>query len=48
MSLHANYGLIQDYNDDWAIVQTANFTTLFLLSRQQVVSDADIDVSVQP
>ena len=47
MSLHTNYGLIQDYNHDWAIVRTHNFTEFFLLSRQQVVSNADVDVSLQ-
>lgn len=35
-----------DYEDDWAIVQTSNFSTLFLLSREQNPPEADIDVSL--
>ncbi|EON69523.1 hypothetical protein W97_08783, partial [Coniosporium apollinis CBS 100218] len=37
-----NY-IVQYYEDDWAIVQTSNFSTLFLLSREQNPSEADID-----
>ncbi|KAK5061526.1 hypothetical protein LTR84_008070 [Exophiala bonariae] len=33
-----------DYDDDWAIVQSSNFTTLFVLSREQNPANNDIDV----
>lgn len=33
-----------DYNPDFAIVQSNNFTTLFILSRQRQVEDSVIDV----
>ena len=32
-----------DNNNGWAIVQASNFTTLFLLSREQNPPSADID-----
>jgi apolipoprotein D and lipocalin family protein len=38
-----NY-IVQDFEDDFAIVQTSNFTTLFLLSRKQNVPDAKINL----
>ncbi|KIV96964.1 hypothetical protein PV10_00774 [Exophiala mesophila] len=40
-----NY-IVQEFDDDdenWAIVQSSNFTTLFLLSRDQHPSDSDIE-----
>jgi len=40
-----NY-IVQEFNGDWAIVQAGNFSTLFILSRKQNVSPAEIDVSL--
>jgi apolipoprotein D and lipocalin family protein len=37
-----NY-IVQVFEGDWAIVQAGDFSTLFILSRKQVVDDADID-----
>lgn len=37
-----NY-IVQAYEPRWAVVQASNFTTLFLLSRDQQPADADID-----
>lgn len=34
-----------DYTGDWAIVQSNNFTTLFVLSREQNPEEAVLDVS---
>jgi len=33
-----------EYDDGWAIVQSSNFSTLFILSREQNPSTSDIDV----
>ncbi|CAK9784748.1 Calycin-like protein [Cutaneotrichosporon oleaginosum] len=35
--------IVQDYTGDWAIVQSRNFNTLFLLSRNQHPGDEAID-----
>jgi apolipoprotein D and lipocalin family protein len=37
--------LIADYTGDFAIVQSNNFTTLFVLSREREVEDSVLDVS---
>jgi apolipoprotein D and lipocalin family protein len=37
--------IVQDYTGDWAVVQSRNFSTLFLLSREQHPGDEAIDVS---
>ncbi|KAH8660390.1 Calycin-like protein [Xylariales sp. PMI_506] len=37
-----NY-IVQKYDPNWAIVQSPDWSTLFLLSREQNPSDADID-----
>jgi hypothetical protein len=34
-----------DYTGDFAIVQSNNFTTLFVLSREREVEDSVLDVS---
>ena len=34
-----------DYTGDFAIVQSSNFTTLFVLSREREVEDSVLDVS---
>jgi hypothetical protein len=34
-----------DYTGDFAIVQSSNFTTLFVLSREREVEDEVLDVS---
>ena len=36
---------VPDYADDIAIVQSNNFTTLFILSREQNLDDDVLDVS---
>jgi apolipoprotein D and lipocalin family protein len=38
--------LIADYTGDFAIVQSNNFTTLFVLSREREVEDSVLDVSI--
>jgi hypothetical protein len=35
-----------DYTGDFAIVQSNNFTTLFVLSREREVEDSVLDVSI--
>ena len=35
-----------DYAVDWAIVQTQNWSTLYILSRERQPAPASIDVSV--
>jgi apolipoprotein D and lipocalin family protein len=39
-----NY-IVQDYAVDWAIVQTQNWSTLYILSREKQPAPASIDVS---
>jgi hypothetical protein len=39
----ADFGI--DYTGDFAIVQSSNFTTLFVLSRERQVEDSVLDVS---
>jgi len=36
---------VVDYTGDFAIVQSSNFTTLFVLSREREVEDSVLDVS---
>jgi len=38
--------LIADYTGDFAIVQSNNFTTLFVLSREREVEDSVLDASI--
>jgi len=38
-------GVSADYTGDFAIVQSANFSTLFVLSRQQHLEESVLDVS---
>lgn len=42
-----NY-IVQDYTGEFSLVQSNNFTTMFLLSRNQHPDDKVIDVSVYP
>ena len=39
-----NY-IVQDYAVDWAIVQTQNWSTLYILSRERQPAPTSIDVS---
>ena len=43
--LHASANAIPDYAGDFAIVQSNNFSTLFILSRKQHPEDSVLDVS---
>jgi apolipoprotein D and lipocalin family protein len=42
-----NY-IVQDYTGDIAIVQSNNFSTLFVLSREQHLEETVLDVSAPP
>lgn len=39
--------VVADYAVDWAIVQTQNWSTLYILSRERQPSPARIDVRVE-
>lgn len=41
-----NY-VVQDYTGDWAVVQSQNFSTLFLLSRVQEPGDEKVDAWIK-
>lgn len=41
-----NY-VVQDYTGDWAVVQSMNFSTLFLLSRNQHPGDEAVDAWIK-
>jgi apolipoprotein D and lipocalin family protein len=41
-----NY-IVQDYANDIAIVQSSNFSTLFILSREQHLGDAVLDAWIE-
>lgn len=41
-----NY-VVQDYTGDWAVVQSQNFSTLFLLSREQRPGDEKVDAWIR-
>jgi len=41
-----NY-IVQDYTGDFAIVQSANFSTLFVLSRQQHLEESVLDAWIE-
>lgn len=41
-----NY-VVQDYTGDWAVVQSQNFSTLFLLSREQHPGEEKVDAWIQ-
>lgn len=46
--MSATYNLLKwtaDYTGEFAIVQSNNFTTLFVLSREREVEDSVLDVS---
>jgi hypothetical protein len=40
-----NY-IVQDYAVDWAIVQTQNWSTLYILSRERLPKPATLEVSL--
>ena len=42
---HCELTLLSDYAIDWAIVQTQNWSTLYILSRERQPAPASIDVS---
>lgn len=44
-SLSITFLTVVDYAIDWAIVQTQNWTTLYILSRERQPAPASIDVS---